>query len=43
MDTVGEECGTNRESGLDIHTLSCGKQVAGEKLLFTQRAQPGAL
>ena len=37
MDTVGEEeCGTNGESSIDIYTLSCVKQIAGEKLYLTE-------
>ena len=32
----------NGESS-DIQTLSCTKQIVGEKLLRTQEAQPGAL
>lgn len=28
------ESGTNRESSIDIYTLPCVKQIAGEKLLY---------
>ena len=35
VDTVGEEKrGTNGESRINIYTLSCVKQIAGEKLLY---------
>ena len=35
VDTVEEEkSGTNRECSINIYTLSCIKQIAGEKLLF---------
>ena len=35
MNIVGEgESGMNGESSLDIHTLPCVKQIAGEKLPY---------
>ena len=37
MYTVRErESGMNRESGIDVHTLSRVKQIAGEKLLHRE-------
>ena len=38
LDTVGEEeSGTSRESSIDKYTLSCVKQIAGEKLLYNRK------
>ena len=35
VDTVGEgESGMNGEGSLNIYTLSCVQQMAGEKLLY---------
>ena len=44
VDTVGEgDGGMNWESGIDVHTLPCVKQMANAKLLYTQGAQLCAL
>ena len=44
VNTVGErKSEMNGESSTDIYTLPCIKEIAGEKLLYTQGAQPGAL
>ena len=44
MDTVGEgERGTNGESSIDIYTLPCVKQIAGEMLLYNTGSQPDTL
>lgn len=43
VDIVWEgESETSGEGSVDTQTLSCAKQVAGEKSLYNTGAQPGA-
>ena len=44
VDTVGErKSGTNRKSNININILLCVKWIAGEKLVYTQEAEPRGL
>ena len=38
VDTVGGEGGMKWNSSIDIHTLSCGKEITSGKLLYKQGA-----